>query len=74
MSDAQVLAEVTDRLDIAEVLSRYAQGWDTRDFDRVVACFTPGPAIGFAEPVTSSGGQTPLHAPVQEILPFASAT
>jgi ketosteroid isomerase-like protein len=48
--------EVADRLDVAEVLSRYAQGWDTRDFELVKRCFTPDARIRYGTLPPFPGG------------------
>ena len=53
----QLLArEVADRLDVAEVLSRYAQGLDTRDFELVRACFTADAVIEYSSLPAFPGG------------------
>lgn len=50
------LQEVRDRLDVAEVLSRYAQGWDSRDFELVKACFLPDATIRYESLPPLPGG------------------
>ena len=53
----EVLArEVADRFDVAEVLSRYAQGLDTRDFELVRACFTGDAVIAYSSLPAFPGG------------------
>lgn len=52
----EVLREVVDRLDVAQVLSRYAQGWDTKDYDLVKSCFTPDASIRYGTLPPFPGG------------------
>jgi hypothetical protein len=51
-----VAKQVADRLDVADVLSRYAQGWDTRDFELVKSCFTPDARIRYGTLPPFPGG------------------
>ena len=48
--------ELLDRLDVAQVLSRYSYGWDTRDFDLVAACFLPDAVIRYSSLPDFPGG------------------
>jgi ketosteroid isomerase-like protein len=50
------IASIADRLDIAEVLSRYSYGWDTRDFEMVRSCFTPDAEISYSSLPPFPGG------------------
>ncbi|HEV7757654.1 MAG TPA: nuclear transport factor 2 family protein [Acidimicrobiales bacterium] len=54
MTDAnERLALAADRIEITEVLSRYAQYVDERDWDRLSEIFVPGAVIDF----TNNGGE-----------------
>lgn len=55
-SIAIAIANVADRLDVAEVLSRYAFGWDTRDFELVRSCFLPDAEISYSSLPPFPGG------------------
>lgn len=48
MTSTTQLRHVRDRIDVAEVLSRYSYGWDTRDFELVRSCFTPDAAVEYS--------------------------
>lgn len=49
-------APAADRLDVAEVLSRYTYGWDTRDYDLVKSCFLPDAQISYSSLPPFPGG------------------
>lgn len=55
-SDDSLVRQTADRLNVAEVLSRYTYGWDTRDFDLVEACFTPDAVISYSSLPEFPGG------------------
>lgn len=63
------LQQISDRLEIQEVLIRYTRAIDTGDWDRLDTVFTPDAAIDYAE----SGGITGDFATVKpwlaEVLP-----
>ena len=65
--------EVADRLDVAEVLSRYAQGLDTRDFELVRACFTADAVIEYSSLPEFPGGFPAFFANIRAtVLQLAS--
>jgi hypothetical protein len=49
-------APAADRLDVAEVLSRYTYGWDTRDYELVRSCFLPDAEIAYSSLPPLPGG------------------
>lgn len=63
------LQEISDRLEINDVLVRYTRAIDTGDFDRLDTVFTPEAAIDYTE----SGGIADRYAVVKpwlaEVLP-----
>lgn len=48
--------QLNDRLDVAQVLSRYSYGWDTRDFELVASCFVPDAIIKYSSLPDFPGG------------------
>ncbi len=57
------LQEISDRLEIADVVTRYTRGIDTGEWDRLDTVFTPDADIDYVE----SGG---IHAGYAEIKPW----
>ena len=57
------LQEISDRLEIADVVTRYTRGIDTGEFDRLDTVFTPDADIDY----TASGG---IHASYAEVKPW----
>ena len=57
------LQEISDRLEIADVLTRYTRAIDTGDWDRLDTVFTPDAAIDYTE----SGG---IAAAYPEVKPW----
>ena len=57
------LQEISDRLEIADVVTRYTRGIDTGEWDRLDTVFTPDADIDYTE----SGG---IHAGYPEIKPW----
>ncbi|CAN5185980.1 nuclear transport factor 2 family protein [soil metagenome] len=57
------LQEISDRLEIADVVTRYTRGIDTGEWDRLDTVFTPDADIDYTE----SGG---IHAGYAEIKPW----
>ncbi|MGH3493254.1 MAG: nuclear transport factor 2 family protein [Sciscionella sp.] len=49
-------APAGDRLDVAEVLSRYTYGWDTKDYALVRSCFTADAEITYSSLPPFPGG------------------
>ena len=57
------LPEISDRLEIADVITRYTRAIDTGDWDRLDTVFTPDADIDYTE----SGG---IHAGFAEVKPW----
>ncbi len=58
---------LSDRLEICDVLSRYAQALETKDWALLAICFTEDAAVDYS----ASGG---VHGTVQEAIEFLSQT
>ena len=63
------LQEISDRLEIADVVTRYARGIDTGEWDRLDEVFTPDAAIDYTESGGIAGSYPEIKPWLAEMLP-----
>ena len=63
------LSEISDRLEIADVLTRYTRAIDTGDFDGLDTVFTPDAHIDYRESGGIEGAFPEVKAWLAEVLP-----
>lgn len=68
--DATTLQAIADRIEIDDLLTRYATAVDTRDWDLYAGCFTPDAFIDY----TSAGGIRGTLAEVKQWLAAVMVT
>ena len=64
------LQQISDRLDIEDVLIRYTRAIDTGDWDRLDTVFTPDAAIDYTQSGGIEGSYPELKAWLAEMLPL----
>ncbi len=63
------LQEISDRLEIADVVTRYTRGIDTGEWDRLDTVFTPDATIDYTESGGISAGYAEVKPWLAEMLP-----
>ncbi|MBC9732690.1 nuclear transport factor 2 family protein [Nocardioides marmotae] len=63
------LQELSDRTEIAAVLTRYTRAIDTGEFDRLATVFTPDAQIDYTESGGIAGGYAEVAPWLAEVLP-----
>jgi hypothetical protein len=63
------LQEISDRLEIVDVVTRYTRAIDTGDWDRLDTVFTPDAAIDYTESGGISAGYAEIKPWLAEMLP-----
>lgn len=63
------LQEISDRLEIADVVTRYTRGIDTGEWDRLDTVFTPEAEIDYTESGGISAGYAEVKPWLAEMLP-----
>jgi hypothetical protein len=63
------LPEIGDRMEIADVVTRYARAIDTGDWDRLDAVFTPDAQIDYTESGGIAAGYAEVKPWLAEMLP-----
>jgi 3-phenylpropionate/cinnamic acid dioxygenase small subunit len=68
------LQEVSDRLEIADLLYRYAEALETRDWDLLATCFTAGAEVDYSASGGVKGDVAQATAFLAQTIPLFSAT
>ena len=63
------LAEISDRMEIADVVTRYTRAIDTGDWDRLDTVFTPDAQIDYTESGGIAAGFAEVKPWLAEVLP-----
>jgi 3-phenylpropionate/cinnamic acid dioxygenase small subunit len=66
--------QIADRLEIEDLLTRYATGVDTKDWDLWESCFTPDAHIDYSAFGGATGGVKEVRAWLAEVMTRFAAT
>ncbi len=69
-----MLQDITDRIEIDDLLTRYATAVDSKDWDLYASCFTPDAFIDYTAAGGIKGTVTEVKAWLAQVLPLFAMT